>query len=186
MIQRFSDEARMAVLQAKEAAVSLGSSVIGVDHVLYACSLTRDSSAAVPLASCSVTEAAIRARLTVEDDEPSVPIDPEALRAIGIDYEGVRAAVEETFGPGALEAAPDRRAASVVNPKPPFTPDARRGFELALQVATELHHDQIATGDLLLGLLRLDDPFVVSTLTDCGTSVAGVSAAVFAHLAGAG
>ena len=32
-------------------------------------------------------------------------IDPEALRAIGIDFDEVRAAVEETFGVGALEAA---------------------------------------------------------------------------------
>src|ERR1039458_5022467 len=37
---------------------------------------------------------------------------PSRYAAIGIDYEDVRATVEKTFGPGALESAPDRRVRS--------------------------------------------------------------------------
>jgi ATP-dependent Clp protease ATP-binding subunit ClpA len=109
-------------------------------------------------------------------------VDPQALRAIGIDYKGVRAAVEETFGPGSLEAAADRRVRPGRNGKPPFTPEAKRVLELTLRVARELGHKQITPGHLLLGLLRLDDDFVVKVVEQSGSTPAGLSAAILAAM----
>ena len=92
---------------------------------------------------------------------------------------------EETFGAGALEAAPDRRLPTGRTRKPPFTPEAKRSLELAFRVALELHHKTIAPGHLLLSLLRLDDEFVVSTVEQSGTTVADLSAAVLTGLSAA-
>ena len=90
----------------------------------------------------------------------------------------MRAAVEQTFGEGALESAPDRRAPTVKVRKPSFTPEAKRSLEMALRVAVELHVHRMKPGHLLLGLLRLDDDFVSGVVQQSGTSVARLSATV--------
>ncbi|MCW2539385.1 MAG: ATP-dependent Clp protease ATP-binding subunit ClpC1 [Frankiales bacterium] len=85
-------------------------------------------------------------------EEPAAGrIDPDALRAIGIGYYGVRAATEQTFGSGALESAPDRRVSTDRAPKPRFTPDAKRCLEAALRVTVEPHHKRLEPGHLLPG-----------------------------------
>ena len=47
-------------------------------------------------------------------------------------------------------------------------------------MARELHHDRMAPGHLLLGLLRLDDELVSRVLEQSGTTVAELSATVLA------
>lgn len=111
-------------------------------------------------------------------------VDLDTLRAIGIDYEAVRTMVEQNFGIGALEAAPDRRVPAGPR-KPPFTPEAKRSLALTLRVAIELHADRIAPGHLLLGLLRLDDEHVVAAIQQSGTTVATLSATILMRLSAA-
>jgi hypothetical protein len=120
-------------------------------------------------------------------------VDAAALLAIGIDYEGVREAVEETFGAGALDAAPDRRMSTTKTRKPRFTPGAKRSLELSLRVAVELsprhglftstEKARIMPGHLLLGLLRLDSELVSGILQHAEVTVAALSAAVLSQLA---
>jgi ATP-dependent Clp protease ATP-binding subunit ClpA len=111
-------------------------------------------------------------------------IDREALLDIGIDYDDIRIAVEASFGPGALEAAPDRRHARGGTRRPAFTPSAKRSLELALRAAVkELHHNSMQPGHLLLGLLRVDDSFVSDALARSGTSANSLSALVLDRLA---
>lgn len=88
------------------------------------------------------------------------------MSAIGIDFESVRLAVEETFGSGALEAAPDRRVSSRNLRKPSFSIEAKRSLEFALRITIELHQNKIVPGHLLLGLIRLDDGFVSSVVSE--------------------
>ena len=132
---------------------------------------------------CGITGASVR-RLLPRGDQPSEagPVDPEALRSIGIDYDGVRTAVEQTFGSGTLEAAPDRRTPTRTLRKPPFTPDAKRTLERSLRVAVELHHKSIMPGHILLALLRLDSELVSSVIRGADTTVAALSAAVLTRL----
>ena len=52
---------------------------------------------------------------------------------------------------------------------------------MALRVAVELHHKRIEPGHLLLGLLRLDDPFVANAIERSETTVAALSSAVLAR-----
>lgn len=124
----------------------------------------------------------MRGLLPQAEDALAGEVDPEALAAIGIDFEGVRRAVERTFGEGALASAPDRRARSARVRKPPFTPETKRALALALRVAIELRDHRIRPGHVLLGLLRLDDDFISSIVQQSGATIAGLSAAGLEHL----
>ena len=190
MFERFTDPSRAVLVEARNIAVELDSWCIDVGHILYGCAKGREETAGQPLHDCGVSASFIRSRLPrsgaqeERTTQPAEHVDPEALRAIGIDYDGVQAAVEATFGRGALEHAPDRRV-SVRGRKPHFTTDAKRSLQQALRVAIELHHDRMTPGHLLLGLLRLDNEFVSSTIEQSGTTAAALSAAVLSHLAAA-
>jgi ATP-dependent Clp protease ATP-binding subunit ClpA len=185
MFERLTEGSRAALVEAQEVAQELGASHIDVAHVLYGCAEVREETAGRPLRDCGITAASIRGRLPRNDDPSEGHIDPQALRAIGIDLNEVRTAVEGTFGVGALEVAPDRRARVGKQCKPPFTSEAKQCVELAFRVALELRHKTIAPGHLLLSLLRLDNDFVVSTVEQSNTTVAGLSAAVLTRLSAA-
>jgi Clp amino terminal domain, pathogenicity island component len=182
MFERFSEPARAVLVEAQDVAVELGSRHLGVGHLLYGCAETREETAGRVLHDAGITGTLIRRGLPRAEEQESGPIDPDALRTIGIDYDGIRATVEQTFGPGALEAAPDRRVPASGRGRPRFTPEAKRSLELALRVALELHHKRIQPGHLLLGLLRLDDEFVSSAVEQSGTSMATLSATVLTTL----
>jgi len=184
MFERFTEGSRAVLVEAQDIAVELGSRHIGVGHLLYGCAEGREETAGRPLRDAGITGAAVRRLLPRTDERGAVAeVDPEALRAIGIDYAGVRAAVEQTFGPGALDAAADRGGSTSITARPPFTPQAKRSLQLALRVAVELKHQSMVPGHLLLGLLRLDDEFITTTLRESGTTVAALSAAVLSRLA---
>jgi ATP-dependent Clp protease ATP-binding subunit ClpA len=185
MFERFTEPSKAVLVEAQDLAVEMGSRYIGVGHLLYGCAEGREETAGQPLGDCGITAATIRRLLPHTTEQPAGQADPEALRAIGIDYEGVRAAVEATFGEGALENAPDRRVPATRTRRPPFTPNAKRSLELALRAAQELHQHHIVPGHLLLGLLRLDNEFVSNIVEQSGTSVATLSAAVLTRLAAA-
>ncbi|GGK33041.1 hypothetical protein GCM10010124_27210 [Pilimelia terevasa] len=99
-------------------------------------------------------EVAAAARDTA--DGPITDVEVDALADLGIDVAAVRASVEASFGPGALDrpaAAPRgwfrRRHA-------PFGPAARKVLELALREAIALRQRELDTTHLLLGLVRAD------------------------------
>lgn len=185
MFERYTEASKAVLVEAQDLAVELGSGYISVGHVLYGCAEVRAETAGRPLRDCGITAASVRRQLPHTSEQTAGPVDPEALSAIGIDYDGVRAAVEATFGAGALDNAPDRRVPTSRTRQPAFTPDAKHSLELALQAAQELHQQQIVPGHLLLGLLRLDNDFVSNLIEESGTTIAALSAAVLTTLAAA-
>jgi ATP-dependent Clp protease ATP-binding subunit ClpA len=185
VFERFTEPSRAVLVEAEDLAVELGSPYLSAGHILYGCAAGREETAGKPLHDCGITTTSIRRQLPRTEEQPAGQVDPEALSAIGIDYEGVRTAAEETFGPGALEAAPDRRVPVTRTRKPRFTPEAKRSLELALRTAKELHQGRIVPGHLLLGLLRLDSEFVSGIIEEAGTTVAALSAAVLSQLTAA-
>ena len=102
MFERFTDDARQAVVLAQEEAVALHHGWIGTEHLLLG--VLRDrratgrgcwpASASTPPA-CATTSCAswAAARTTSTAD---------ALATLGIDLDAVRERVERAFGPGAL------------------------------------------------------------------------------------
>lgn len=178
MFERFTQEAKAVLVAAQDVSIELGVGYISPGHILYGCAEGRESTAGEPLRAAGITGESIRRLLPRAEKPPVEDVDADVLRAIGIDFEGVRAVVEETFGSGALESAPDRRATTTKTRRPPFTPEAKRTLDLSLRVALELHERRIRPGHLLLGLLRLDNDFVSIVVQQSGATVAGISAAV--------
>jgi ATP-dependent Clp protease ATP-binding subunit ClpC len=71
-------------------------------------------------------------------------IGAQALQSLGVTLEAARLMVEETIGMAGT--APDAA--------PPFTPRAKKVLELSLRETLAMHHHDIGTEHLLLGLVR--------------------------------
>ena len=186
MFERFTQEARRAVVGAQTEARSLGHGWIGTEHLLLAV-LAEDGS--------PVADALRRVGLTPENVRAEVrrqlgPVDDSAaLAGIGIDLDEVRRHVEDRFGPGALDdqtsaevpsrwsrrrlrggrtptgqdAAGRPHHGSTARPLPapgpghiPFTRRAKKALELALREAMAAKSREIRASHLVLGLMRED------------------------------
>ena len=149
MFERFSKEARAAVVDAQEVARQSGSPAVDSRHLLVA---VLESSPTVRLAmkTAGSDPAAVVTHLRVE--LRSDRLDEAALASLGIDLDVVRQRTEEAFGPDALEPPRGRRGHL------PFAKEARKTIELSLREAIRLEQRTIRSAHLLLGLLHADNP----------------------------
>ena len=184
MIERFTDSAREVVRGAEAQARELNHPYIGTEHLLLA---LLDPAIGVP--ARILRERDLRrdrvvaeiARLTGSDPAPLDRTDAEALRAIGIDLDAVIAAIEASFGPGALQPPSRPRRRSWLRrrraPSPihsghiPFTPRSKRVLELAMRESVQLGHVHIVSEYILLGLLREGDGLGARILVDAGVTL---------------
>jgi ATP-dependent Clp protease ATP-binding subunit ClpA len=191
MFERFTTAARGVVIDAQHQARRLNHHYVGTEHLLLAL-LRPDSGVPYELLThagldTTAVEASIE-RLGAAGTQPETSNialgedDAEALRAIGIDLEAIRAKIEETFGPGALQTpapAPQRglfrrrrRAGRLGGPLPgrhlPFTARARKTLALSLREAIALTHKSIGTEHVLLGLLREGDGLASAVIQEAG------------------
>ena len=173
MFERFSDDARRAVVRAQEEAGSLEHSYTGTEHLLLG--LTAESSM---LSSFGVTREAL-VRQILREIGPGRPADAAALASIGIDLQEVRRRVEEAFGPGALERT---RAGRVFCAERRFTPRSKKALELAMKEARRLGHGSIEQEHLLLGVLAVREGLAVKLLEDLGASPERIRQAVLYRL----
>jgi ATP-dependent Clp protease ATP-binding subunit ClpA len=97
-----------------------------------------------------------------------------ALESLGISLEAVRAQVEEIIGQG--QSAPVGHI--------PFTPRAKKVFELSLREALQLGHNYIGTEHLLLGLIREGEGVAAQVLVKLGADLARVRQQVVQVLGG--
>ena len=98
----------------------------------------------------------------------------KALETMGIKGEAVRASVIEILGEGEKP----------VEGHIPFTPRAKRVFELSLREALQLGHNYIGTEHLLLGLLKEGEGVAAQVLTKQGADLAQVRQTVIQMLSG--
>ena len=101
MFERFTDDARQAVVLAQEEAVALHHGWIGTEHVLLGV-LRADGDGARLLAGFGVDAAGVRDDVVRIVGRGEDDIDRDALATLGIDLDAVRERVERAFGPGAL------------------------------------------------------------------------------------
>ncbi len=181
MFERFTADARSVVVAAHEVCRDRDDAEIGPVHLLLA--LTGlDAPAAEVLAAHGVDAASVDGALAAEARDPGAaakaPLgddDAEALRALGIDLDAIRRAVEASFGKGALdepslvadlppgEAASSsgrRRRSRFSGARTPFNAPAKKCLELALREAIRSHSGDIRAEHLALGVLRCDDVVV--------------------------
>ncbi len=141
---RFTSRARELVVHAQEEAHALGHNYVGTEHLLLGL-------------------------LRVED-----AVAAKALASVGVEYDAVRAAVEEIVGRGRGTLATGRL---------PFTPRSKKTLELALRESLALKHNYIGTEHILLGLARENEGVAAQILSDLGADAAAVRAAVIGRLA---
>ena len=98
----------------------------------------------------------------------------KALETMGIKGEAVRASVIGIIGEGEKP----------VEGHIPFTPRAKRVFELSLREALQLGHNYIGTEHLLLGLLKEGEGVAAQVLTKQGADLAQVRQTVIQMLSG--
>jgi hypothetical protein len=125
MFERFTDGARQIVVQAQKDARRLGHNYIGCEHLLLAAAAASEPAGAA-LRDQGVTPERVEAEMLRAlgrgsagpagpacSADPLSGLDREALAAIGIDLDVVRARLEAAFGPDALDRAvlAHRRAA---------------------------------------------------------------------------
>jgi ATP-dependent Clp protease ATP-binding subunit ClpA len=135
-----------------EQARRLGCSFVGTEHVLLA----------LCAASASV-ESALAPWLGPSSERAK--IDPEALASLGIDLDAVRARIEGTFGPGALE----RASASCLG----ITPQLKLALAHALDHAGD---SPLSDEHVLLGILSVPDSAGARALANLGISADNVRA----------
>jgi ATP-dependent Clp protease ATP-binding subunit ClpA len=186
MFERFTHAARDAVVRAQQEARDLDQSPIGTQHTLLALLADPAGPIAVALKDTVVDAKYVRAevlRRAGARTGPEVPSpanmdaeDAAALKAIGIDLDAVRKAIEENFGPGSLRLpreVPQKRR----NPLSrfyggkshiPFSPRNKKVLELSLREAIRLKHNFIAPEHLMLGLLREGNGLGAQILADAG------------------
>ncbi|TRW46637.1 Clp protease N-terminal domain-containing protein [Georgenia yuyongxinii] len=173
MFERFTDEARTAVVQAQVQARRLGHDHIGGEHVLLGVLAADDGVPARVLRELGVDRAALERELAVLGHA-----DADALASIGIDLESVRRQAESTFGPGALDQPRPRRRGFLRRQVDhlPFTASARKGLEQSLRQALALGHGYIGAEHLVLGLIPDDETPTARTLRRLGVKPADVRA----------
>lgn len=173
MFEKFSKEARSAVVEAQTVAREAGSTAIDTRHVLVALAAAPGPADALRGAGLDPADTA----RAVRDDLRAGGIDAEALAMLGVDLEAVRRETDAVFGAGALDRAGRRARKGHI----PFTPDAKKALELALREAVRLQDKSIDGRHLLLGILRADCPggrVLERALQGTGSDVAALRTAV--------
>lgn len=101
-------------------------------------------------------------------------IAAQVLMSLGISLEEVREQIEEMIGRG--DTPPTGHI--------PFTPRAKKVFELALREALQLGHNYIGTEHILLGLLREGEGIAARVLFNLGADVEKVRNEIIKILSG--
>jgi ATP-dependent Clp protease ATP-binding subunit ClpA len=168
VFERFSRNARVAVVLAHEEARELSDRETGSQHLLLGVLQAAGPDLSAVLNGYGLTAEVVRARLAEASngDEP-FDEDADALRAIGIDLRAVRDSVARTFGADAFEGALPksgrrrRRRGHI-----PFTRPAKKVLELALREALAHKDNEIRCEHILLGILRSGDESAIDLVTE--------------------
>ena len=142
-----------------EQARRLGCSFVGTEHVLLG--LVHDGASGGVLGPLGADPPSVESALApwLGPSSERAKIDPDALASLGIDLDAVRARIEGTFGPGALEHA----SASCLGIAP----------RLKLALAYALDHAgnaPLRDEHVLLGILSVPDSVAARALANLGIS----------------
>ena len=149
-----------------EQARRLGHSYVGTEHVLLVLIRNPGGGATAVLRELGLSADAVEERLACWLGTSRPKIDPDALAALGIDFETVRERLEETFGPGALERTP---ACLGVCPR------------LKMALAYAVDHavgNRVADEQVLLGMLSVPDSVAARVLAELDVSLEAAQAAL--------
>ncbi|OZF03864.1 Clp protease [Rhodococcus sp. 15-1154-1] len=157
MFEKFTDEARMAVLAAQTEARELHAPRIEPVHVFLGVLSSADRDLKAVLEDEGYTRDSVRTSLP--DGGALGASDAEALGSIGIDLDAVRASLEASFGAGALDRPRSekrgwlgRRTGHLA-----FASASKKALKLSLVEALAAKDSEIRCKHVLLGLIRAGD-----------------------------
>lgn len=177
MFERFTASARATVVRAQEEGRDAGDGYIGTEHVVIALAQDEGVAGEVLRAAGVTAQDLRRSRVADDADDSGGRLDADALRHLGIDLDDVRRSVEETFGAGALDAAPARESRRRWGGNHiPFTGRAKASLERGLRQAFTLGDTRIGSEHLLLGILDEGTGAGVRLLRDRGVDLAQLRA----------
>lgn len=174
MFERFTKDARAAVVRAQGEARDLRHTEITPGHLLLSLAGSDQGPAGRALRAHGLTPGLLRPLVVREIDG----LDAEALAAIGIDLDAVREATEATFGPGALDGEPGARPSGHIK----FTGEAKKVLELSLRVAIKHKQRFICDGHILLALLMLPESAAVRALKAARADLESLTAATIREI----
>jgi ATP-dependent Clp protease ATP-binding subunit ClpA len=184
--RRIEGEARQAVIRAQEQARRFGQHFIGCEHLLYGVAGADDAVGGI-LRARGVTPERVDEQLAVlvRRSRSAAPrrtdLDGDALDAIGVDLDAVRARVEQAFGPGSLDraaAARSGRAKRDVTGHLRVTRQARACLKRSIRAASAQPDGRRDTAQLALILLDVKASAARSILTTLGVSAPELSAEI--------
>jgi ATP-dependent Clp protease ATP-binding subunit ClpA len=184
MFERFTAQARAAVVGAQAEARLLDHRYIGTEHLLIALLADEDGRVTQLLRGDGVDAEFVRADVRRRVDTGNQPDlsfteadaeDAAALKAIGIDLHAVRAAIEANFGAGSLHLSPPVKKrrwpfgrSAATGGHVPFTRRAKKVLELSLREALRLKNNFIAPEHIMLGILREGEGLAALIMADKG------------------
>lgn len=173
MFERFTRDAREAVVAAQDVARHLGAPRIGTAHLLVGAVRAPEAVASRALARLGVGPDDVAAAVAAL---PGDGLDASALAIVGIELDAVRVQADRTFGAGAFDAVRPSAPRGHI----PFDPAAKKLLETALREAVRLRQNRIDGGHLLLAAARLDDCDAHRVLVGLGAGADAVRGAVLA------
>lgn len=165
MFERFTTDARSAVVAAQTRAAELKSERIGTEHLFLGALDAAPGPLRTRLADAGISAEDVARQLRFTKQQRATTTfddDAAALESIGIDLGAIRSSIEANFGEGVLDAPDDRRGwFSRRTGHLPLTPAAKKTLELSLREALSHKDSEIGVEHLLYGLIRgADAPFL--------------------------
>ena len=151
MFERFTVDARLAVVEAQSLARESGSPEIGPVHLLAGLVRIAEGAGVRLLAELGVSTEDVVAELERTRRRGGVSdADAEALTEFGIDVEAIVERVEQVHGAGALAG----RTGPVKRGHIPFTAQSKKTLELSLKEAVRLGDKHLGQEHILLALAQ--------------------------------
>jgi len=175
MFERFTRDARAAIVMAQEEARGMRHGHIGTEHVMLGILYVDGGGPGErALGELGVDVDRLRAYVAAQGAEREDELDAEALASVGIDLEEVRRATEQAFGPGAL----DRPQRPWQSGHIPFDQHAKKTLELAIREALHRGDKEISDAHVLLGIVRGEPNPATRALKSFGVEPAALREAV--------
>jgi ATP-dependent Clp protease ATP-binding subunit ClpA len=156
MFERFTEDARLVIVEAQRDAVDVGAPEINSLHLLVALLRFPQGEAARLLAGLGVSLDDLAAEAgRVRRRGGISEADAEALGEFGIDVDQIIDRIEQLHGPSALVGTP-RRVGK--RKHIPFADDSKRTLELCLKEVIRMGGKSLDSGHILLALAVLRGP----------------------------
>lgn len=168
VFERFTRNARAAVVLAQEEAREMCDREVGPQHLLLGILQAAGEDLSAVLTGYGLTAEVMRGRLAeTSSGDKSFDEDADALSAIGIDLRAVRDSVARTFGSDAFDNALSRsgrrrRPRGHIS----FSHPAKKVLELGLREALAHKDNEIRCEHLVLGILRNGDQVAIGLITE--------------------